>query len=304
MFGVDANLAFFRNIESTVYWARTASPHLEGQDVSYRGRFAYSGDRYGMSADHVVVGANFNPEVGFVRRDDYRRTLVTARFSPRLRTHPVLRRLSWDGNLDYVTDARARVLMDREFEGSFGLDLHNGDSARVRVSEQFERLPARFTIAPGVAVPAGVYHQDTLTFSYTLGQQRRVSGGLSASRGAFYAGRRTTAGYSGRIVVSPHLVLEPGVTLNWVDLPFGTFSARIISNRLIVTPKPRLGFGSLIQWNAAARQLSASARMSWEYTPGSELFVVYSDGRSTAGRGYPDLVNRSIAVKATRLVRF
>lgn len=304
VFGVDAQLAFFRNIESTVYWARTASPHLQGQDVSYRGRFAYAGDRYGMSADHVVVGANFNPEVGFVRRDDYRRTLVTARFSPRLRTHRVLRRLSWDGSLDYVTDARATVLMDREFEGTFGIDLHNGDSARVRLGEQYERLPARFTIASGVTVPAGVYHQDTLTLSYTLGQQRRVSGGLSASRGAFYAGHRTTAGYSGRVVVSPHLVLEPGLTLNWVNLPFGTFSARIISNRLIVTPRPRLGFGSLVQWNAAARQLSVSARMSWEYTPGSELYVVYSDGRSTAGRGYPDLVNRSIAVKATRLVRF
>jgi hypothetical protein len=44
--------------------------------------------------------------------------------------------------------------------------------------------------------------------------------------------------------------------------------------------------------------------MSWEYIPGSELFVVYSDGRTTTGAGYPDLVNRTIAVKATRLVRF
>jgi hypothetical protein len=44
--------------------------------------------------------------------------------------------------------------------------------------------------------------------------------------------------------------------------------------------------------------------MRWEYTPGSELFVVYSDGRDTGSRSFPILQNRSFAVKATRLLRF
>jgi len=34
------------------------------------------------------------------------------------------------------------------------------------------------------------------------------------------------------------------------------------------------------------------------------LFLVYSDGRTTFDPGYPGLVNRSYAVKFTRLVRF
>jgi hypothetical protein len=37
---------------------------------------------------------------------------------------------------------------------------------------------------------------------------------------------------------------------------------------------------------------------------GSELFVVYGDGRNRQAPGYPDLVNCSIAVKVTRLLRF
>jgi hypothetical protein len=44
--------------------------------------------------------------------------------------------------------------------------------------------------------------------------------------------------------------------------------------------------------------------MRWEYTPGSELFLVYSDGRDTGERSFPLLQNRSVAVKATRLLRF
>jgi hypothetical protein len=31
---------------------------------------------------------------------------------------------------------------------------------------------------------------------------------------------------------------------------------------------------------------------------------VYSDGRTTAAAGYPDLVNRTLAIKVTRLLRF
>jgi hypothetical protein len=61
---------------------------------------------------------------------------------------------------------------------------------------------------------------------------------------------------------------------------------------------------SLVQYNAEANSLSSSIRLRWEYTGGSELFVVYSDGRNTLATGFPLLVNRTLAVKATRLVRF
>jgi hypothetical protein len=44
--------------------------------------------------------------------------------------------------------------------------------------------------------------------------------------------------------------------------------------------------------------------MRWEYAPGSDLYVVYSDGRDTAATRLPSVLNRSFAVKATRLVRF
>ena len=37
---------------------------------------------------------------------------------------------------------------------------------------------------------------------------------------------------------------------------------------------------------------------------GSEVFVVYSDGRNTIGAGFPELDNRSFVVKLTKLFRF
>jgi hypothetical protein len=57
----------------------------------------------------------------------------------------------------------------------------------------------------------------------------------------------------------------------------------------------------LVQYQGLTDSLSTNARLRWEYQPGSELFVVYSDGRTTLSRGIPDRQNRSFVVKVTRL---
>jgi hypothetical protein len=302
--GVDAALRFYENVDANLYWARTTSPGLHGDDASYRGRFTYGGDRYGFSADRAVIQANFNPEVGFVRRTDIALNAMTARFSPRLRRGRPVRQLTWQANLEYLSDAGGDVLEDRSQSGEFGVEFNSSDQVNIVVGRNYERLPADFLISPGVVVPAGGYSTQTLTANYTLAQQRKVSGTLSASRGSFYGGTRTSASYSGRIALSANVGIEPNVTLNWVTLPYGDFTARLVGVRLAVAPTARLGFSSLTQFNPTGRSLTSSARMRWEYVPGSELFVVYSDGRDTSARSFPLLQNRSIAVKVTRLLRF
>jgi hypothetical protein len=314
--GLDADLRFFNNVEANFYWARTSTPRLpgvggpasptppDGEGGSYRGRFSYGGDRYGFTADRVVVQENFNPEVGFVRRTDFALNTLGARFSPRLRRGGAVRQLSWNANLEYISDAAGEVVEDRTQSGRFGIEFNSSDEVSVSTERSYERLPADFVISPGVVVPGGGYTTNTVSTSYTLAQHRKVSGTVSASRGSFYGGTRTSAGYNGRIAVSANVGLEPNLTFNWVTLPYGDFNARLVGLRLSVAPTARLGFSGLTQFNPTARTLTSSARMRWEYIPGSELFVVYSDGRDTGARAFPLLQNRSIAAKATRLLRF
>jgi Domain of unknown function (DUF5916)/Carbohydrate family 9 binding domain-like len=302
--GIDADLRFFDNVQANLYWARTSSPQLRGDDASYRGRFNYAGDRYGFEADRIVVGSNFNPEVGFVRRTDFAFNALTARFSPRLRRGRLVRMLTWQADLEYITDAAGDVLEDRSISGRFGVEFNTSDEVVLIATKQYELLPSDFAISPGVVVPAGGYTYETLSATYNLGQQRKISGRLSASYGSFYEGTRTSLTYTGRIGVSAHFGVEPNISLNWVRLPYGDFNARLVGMRFGVAPTARLGFSALTQFNPSSRSLTSSARMRWEYTPGSEFFIVYSDGRDTALHGYPGLQNRSVAVKVTRLLRF
>jgi hypothetical protein len=56
--------------------------------------------------------------------------------------------------------------------------------------------------------------------------------------------------------------------------------------------------------NAVAEDLESNIRWRWEYQPGSDLYIVYTDGRDTFGPRTAALMNRGVAIKATRLLRF
>ncbi len=303
LLGADASLRLSQNNTLLGYYARTDVQGQAAQAESYRARFDFAGDRYGIGLEHLLVGANFAPEVGYARRDNVRRNTGTLRFSPRLRRNRYMRQLTWLGTFTYDTDARMTMVQNRSVDGTFRIEFHSGDTASVQYVREYELLPSNFRIAPGVTVPQAGYDQRTVATSYSLANNRSLAGRLGFSTGAFYDGTRNEASYSGRVAFLPQFAIEPSISLAWVRLPYGDFNARLIANRFTYTPTTRLFVSSLVQFNMDARTLTSSIRLRWEYPPGSELFVVYSDGRDTTvgGRG---LQNRSFAVKATRLLRF
>ena len=303
-YGADANLFLFKNVTANLYYARTDSPNNTSGEASYRGRFDYNGDRYGFTAEHLLVGPAFNPEVGFVRRSDFRRTFEQVRFSPRPKNAARVRRYNFIASLDYLTNAAWTSVVDKQFEAQCLTEYQRGDTWRWTYNRNYELLPARFVINPGTIVPKGGYQYQNLSTAYSLGPQHRLSGSINAAYGTLYNGRKTEARYSGRIPLIPQFALEPGVSLNWIRLPYGNFSAPVIANRAVLTPNARIALTSLIQYNAGSHNISSSVRLRWEYSPRSEVFLVYSEGRNTLLPGYPELLNRSIAFKITRLLRF
>jgi hypothetical protein len=250
------------------------------------------------------VGEDFNPEVGFLRREDFRRSFASARFSPRPKNIRGIRKFTWAGQYEYYTNSDASVVENKDGSVEFRIDLENSDVFTTRYLRSYEYLDAPFRIAPGVIIPVGSYDWARGQVTYNLGSQRRISGGIITSFGSFYDGARTELTYNGRIEVTPRIAVEPNLTLNWVQLPVGDFKTRLVSTRLIFARSARSVFSSLVQFNADAHTLTSNFRYRWEYRPGSELFVVYSDGHDTSTWGSSEgLVNRSFAVKMTRLFR-
>jgi hypothetical protein len=303
-YGADASFGFFDNLTMGGYVAQTRTEGLTGDDTSYQGRFDYAGDRYGARAEYLKVGDHFNPEVGLVRRDDFARSFGSLRFSPRPRSIAWVRKFTWEASLEYLKNG-AGQLETRTLQGQFNTELENSDQFSIDAGQTYDLLLEPFEVSDGIEIPSGGYTFGDVQLRYSLGQQRRVSGTVSLQRGQFYDGTITAVGYSGaRVSVTPQLSVEPNISINRIALPYGTFTDQVLRARTDFAFSPRMFASGLVQYASRDRVFSSNLRFRWEYRPGSEFFVVYTDERDTIPRGFPALKNRAFVVKMNRLLRF
>jgi hypothetical protein len=102
---------------------------------------------------------------------------------------------------------------------------------------------------------------------------------------------------------SSQFSVEPGASVNWIDLRAGSFTQTLIGPRITYTMTPRMFASALLQYNSTGNLVSSNVRLRWEYQPGSELFIVYNEERDALARRFPDLQNRALIVKINRLFR-
>jgi len=303
-YGVDGAFGFFDDLTLNTHWAQTRSEGQTGDDTSYRGHVDYAGDRYGVQLEHLLVGDAFNPEVGFVRRRDMRRSFAEFRFSPRPRSIAWVRRFVGTGSFAYVENLAGQV-ETREWLASFAIELDNSDVFTVGGLRSYEFLPRPFPIARDVTLPVGGYDFANVNASYDFGQQRPWSANVLAEHGTFFSGHKTGLTITrGRASVTNQLSVEPMWSINWIDLAEGAFTTNLVGTRVTYTMTPLMFTSALVQYNSSIDGVSANVRFRWEYQPGSELFVVYNEDRDTTTRRFPGLRNRAFVVKFNRLFRF
>ena len=303
-YGVDGLFSFFENLNINTYLARTQTPGLRGNDRSHRVQLEYNADRYGLVLEDMMVGEHFNPETGYVRRNNIHRNIANLRFSPRPRASKTVRKYDFSGGVDQFVRVSDSLLETRVIDSSFGIEFQNGDQSSVQFLENLEQLTESFDVFGDIEIPTGKYQFRNMIADYTLGAQHPVSGTVSYEYGGFFGGMKHTLGFTrGRAEPVSNLFVEPGVSLNWVDLPQGKFVAKVLNSRVIYTFTPRTFLGALVQYNSNSNTVSVNARLRWEYRPGSDLFIVYNDGRTTLERGFPRLQNRALTIKLTRFFR-
>ena len=109
----------------------------------------------------------------------------------------------------------------------------------------------------------------------------------------------------GRVEVSPQLSVQPSISFNWIDLPQGQFDQHVAGTQVTYTLTPRAYLSGLVQYNSGSHTFSGNFRFRWEWAPGSELFLVFTESRDTdvldrwselRTRGFVDKVNRLLRI--------
>jgi hypothetical protein len=302
--GLDANFALSQNTSLGGYVAQSRTADLTRDAVSYRANFNYAADRYGVQADRTVVGDNFNPEVGFLRRTQFRSNFGSLRFSPRPRRNRVICQYFYEANLDYITNNQDQ-LESRSLAATARVDLQNSDTLGLTYLREHEVLRRPFDPARGITVPAGDYTFQHVRAAWSPGQQHRLSGTLAVDVGAFYDGTRQTASVNARLGITDQFGVEPNISLNWLSRKGNSDTVRVAGARATYTMTPRMFVAALVQHSSMSRSIATNLRFRWEFQPGSEFFAVYSDGHDTSGNIGPFVLqNRGLVVKINKLVRF
>jgi hypothetical protein len=189
-------------------------------------------------------------------------------------------------------------------QGQFRMELTTSDQVGVEYTDAFEHLDAPFAVAPGVTIPPGDYQFGQVRATWMMSASRRMSGFASVTAGQFYGGTLRELAWRGRVELSPQWSIEPQLSLNHVDTPYGVGDTNVLGARATFTLTPRMFVSALMQYQSSVKAVTNNLRFRWEYQPGSELFIVYSDARDTDNTGFPPpILNRSFVVKVTKLFR-
>jgi hypothetical protein len=301
--GADAFFGLTDDLSMLAYYAQSRSEGLSGLDVSYRGQISYDADLIGARVGHLVVGQDFNPEMGFVRRRDFRQWNGSTRFSPRPSVSWI-RQLTFQADASHLENERSGMWESQDVGGQFSTEFENSDRISFGYTYNRENLVAPATISRAT-IPAGEYAFGQWDASFQMGPQRRVRGGLSVSRGDYFGGTLTSAGLrGGRFEVTPQISFEPSVSFNWFNVAGGSFDQHVIVSRLTYTFSPRAYVSGLAQYNSGSHSVSGNFRFRWEWAPGSELFLVYTEDRDTDVMDrWSTLSNRGLVIKVNRLLR-
>jgi len=246
------------------------------------------------------VQANFNPEVGFIRRGNSTDYSGTFAYNPLMRRSSTIRNLRFETSVTYIEGASSGQIETRNQNVTTGIQFQNSGSIGLEIDQTLDRLKSSDRIL-GISIPKGDYKYLSYTANATSDQRRRIGGNASVTWGDFWDGTRKS--FTGALTVRPHFRVNIALNYsrNQVELQSGHTTTNLLGTRFFYGFSPRAFFNAFVQYNDATHRLSSNIRFNWVHHPMSNLFLVYDDTRDTTNR---QLVERAFVVKLTNLFNF
>ena len=279
------------NLQFSGFYLWTSNPEGTGESDSYGVRLSYPNDLWNARVSFREIQENYDPAVGFSRRENIRRLNPVLQFSPRPKDHPWIRRFSFQIFLDRTTDTENLLLSRRLDLKVFHLFTHAGDQVQVHVQPEFEHLYDDFKIHDGIILAqGGEYDFTRFWIQANTAGRRRLSARSRLEWGDFFSGRRRKFNAAVTLRPRPGLVLALGGEWNRVELAEGNFSTALLEADVNSQFGPWFSLANDLQYDSVSRELGWQSRFRLDPSPWerslSGLFTGLV-GRPSLGSGYP-----------------
>jgi hypothetical protein len=275
-YAFDAQLGIGELSKIVVFAGLTDTPDMEKDNAyAYRMEFVRDTKQVSTSASYTEVGANFNPEMGYLKRENYRKWSgrIFTRFRPKnkLGLLEIRPHVNYDGywKLDGFQQS-GRWHIDNHWEFRSGFEIHTGTNlVKEGVIEAFE-------ISDSVFVSAGIYDDQEIQIMIMTNQAKPISFSSMNRIGGFFGGDRINMTPTVRLRYKDRFTSEFSFNFNKVNLPGGNFTTNLLRARLTYSFTPKMYIQSLLQYNNQSDQWSMNWRFIWQRSAGTGLYLVYN----------------------------
>ncbi len=277
-YGIDGRWGIGDDLSITGYVAKTETNNLDGKDHALRLRADYSTEKWRNILSYSEVGEDFNPEVGFVSRRNYRRLdgLVFRFYRPdnlwglqELRPH-----ISYRGFWGFDGEKQSsRWHIDNHWEFKTGMEVHTG------INFTHETVRNSFDIVPGFTVPVGEYDNEEVQLVFWTNQGAPLSFEIEAIAGGFFNGDRVTLQPEINYRIGDNFNAELEWNYNRIDLggPEGEVEINVGSLKLAYSFTPKMSLEGLFQYDDRSDSTAVNVRFAWLQSANAGLYLVYNE---------------------------
>ena len=282
-YAFDAQIGIGELSKIVVFAGLTETPEMDKDNAyAYRMEIARDSKQISTNASYTEVGASFNPEMGYLKRENYRKWSgrIFTRFRPEnkfglleIRPH-----VNYDGywKLDGFQES-GRWHIDNHWEFRSGFEIHTGTNlVKEGVIEVFE-------ISDSVFVSAGTYDDQEIQIMIMTNQAKPISFSSMNRIGGFFGGDRINMTPTVRLRYKDRFTSEFSFNFNKVNLPGGNFTTNLLRARLTYSFTPKMYIQSLLQYNNQSDQWSMNWRFIWQRSAGTGLYLVYNQAQDYDG---------------------
>ena len=292
---MDGKLGIGKKAQLSGFIAKTSTPGIEKGDHAFRFQSQYEWNGWNLNAAYTEVGEGFNPEVGFLQREGFRKpevlVLKSIRMNNKFGLLEVRPHTSWRGYWDFKGQLVTSFWhVDNHWEFTSGTEVHTG------INFTSEGVYKPFEISKGVTVPIGMYNHKEAQLVFFTNQSKPIYISTRHVLGGFFGGKRYNNTVTVGVRFGDKFNSEFILNRNDVNLPYGDFKTNIVRSRLSYSFTPRLFVQSLVQYNSVADVWSANFRFGWLQQANTGLFLVLN---ATTLKSEPN--NRSFIVKYSRM---
>ena len=298
VFGLDYNLATADNKwEGNFYFHKSEDPDPKSKAYSTGAYLGYQVRAFRLFYFHVLVGENYNAEVGFVPR----KGVFTQGTGGELNFYPdrgTIQRHGLRLEVNRVMNENFDLL-DREGNLEWGFNFLN--TAYIELGVNYNSVflldPFDPTRTDGVELPSLTTY-EWLSYRIFARSDRRklINGSFSVNYGDFYNGTRTRLRSEINYRYQPYVGIALNAEYNRIDLPtpYNSADLWLIGPRFDITFTNKLFWTTFIQYNSQIENLGLNTRLQWRYKPVSDFFIVYTDNYDTS---ILEVKNRALIVK-------